>query len=146
MSLSVTSQANYAYASYAYTNSASYTENAVDSSEVSEAYYHVSNLSTALETMNSTDTFDLNGIGNLNTYTGDLYKFSQLSVYETLTDSTDVNVSDLLSNSSDLSEITALSTTSSLLSESYLTYSSSSSSTSLDSYTSSIGSLLDTLI
>ena len=146
MSLSVTNQAALSYLKYDYLKSDSYTENAIDESAVSESDYNISSLTNALDALSNSNSLDFSGVGNLTSYTKDFYKLSQLGSYDTLTDSTNANVSGLLTNTSDLSKIASLSSENSLMSEAYIKYTAEAetSSSSIDNYTSYLkGSLLD---
>ena len=147
MSLSVTNQAALSYLKYDYIKSDSYTENAIDESAVSESDYNISSLTNALDALNNGTSVNISGLGNLNNYTRDLYKLSQLGSYDTLTDSTNANVGGLLTNTSKMSDITALSVSKSLLSADYIKYTAEAeaSSSSIDNYSSYLkGTLLDT--
>ena len=149
MNLSVTNQAALSSLKYDYLKSDSYTENAIDESAVSESDYNISSLTNALDTLSNSNSLDFSGVGNLTGYTKDLYKLSQLGSYDTLTDSTNANVSGLLTNTSKMSDIAALSVSKSLLSADYIKYTAEAqaSSSSIDNYTSYLkGTLLDTSV
>jgi len=101
MSITVNNLSSFYYNTYALSNSDTYKENAVDSSDVAKESYNVANLTNAFDALANSDTVDFNMIGNVDSYAKNIYTISQLDVYDTLTSAT--SVSDILSNNSDLS-------------------------------------------
>lgn len=150
MGLTVTDQALSQYDLYQFSNSDAYSENAVDSSEISAKYYGVSNLTNAVEALSSTDSSNFSGISNVTEYSQEAIQKSQLSDYETINEAlSGSNVNSLLSNDTDLTGLYHLLNLNSNLQQ-YIDSLEATCSGATDSYLdsgsgSSSGSILDVL-
>lgn len=148
MSLSVGSQAQYINSLYNFTNSSTYQNNSIDSSSVSSKKYNVSNITNALDSLEKTDSTSFNSIGNLNSYAVNSYKLSQLSSYDTLSNSSDSDITNFLSGESGANDIySIMETNNSILTSTveslYGVYTSSGSEYS--DYLSETGNIIDLL-
>ena len=118
MSLTVSNQASLYYNNYTYTNSDSYTENAVNSSAVSKNNYNIENLTNALKTLELNATNDFDSIININNYAKNLFSLSQLDIYEELSSNT-TEISNILENNADLSDLYSYFGTNNLVNKAY---------------------------
>ena len=105
MSITVSSQAQYMYDTYALTNSDTYKKNGIDSSTVSKEEYNVSNLTNALDALDKADSVNFSSIGNIDSYAKNAFKLSQLDSYDTLSDTSTTSISDLISGNSGSGDI-----------------------------------------
>lgn len=105
MSLTVSDQAQYMYNKYTLTNSDTYKDNEIDSSDVSKEKYNVSNLTNALDALDKADSVSFDSIGNIDSYAKNTYKFSQLDNYDSLNDASTSSITRLLSGKADSSDI-----------------------------------------
>ncbi len=119
MGISVYNQALSYYNKYAFTNSDTYRNNAVDPSEVSESCYQVPNITGALSALEMTNSVDLSVIGNLESDAKSLYQMSQLD-FSDMSSFCNADITALLNNDADLSGMYALLASKDLLSEAYL--------------------------
>lgn len=121
MSLTIYTQANFYYNSYALTNSKTYQENAVDSTKISQDSYHIADMTSALEALDTGDSVDYDFLGNVNSYAKNLYVMSQLNFFDDVSSSA-AKISDILSNDRDLSGMYSMMGSSDLISEQYYDY------------------------
>jgi len=121
MSLTVYTQSTFYYNSYALINSETYQENAVDSTKISENSYNISNMTNALEALNTGDTVNFNFLGNIKSYAKNLYIMSQLNFFDNL-NSSNTKISNILSNDMDLSGMYSMMGSKNLISKQYYDY------------------------
>jgi hypothetical protein len=148
MGISVSAQAQNMYNAYALANSDTYKDNEIDSSTVSKEKYNVSNLTNALDTLDKADSVSFESIGNVDSYSENVYKMSQLDEYDKLSDTASSNITDLISGSADLNDIYKLIGDNNSLSTDEiqsLLKSDSSASSKYSTYLTDSGSLINTL-
>jgi hypothetical protein len=106
MGFTVSSAASLYFNMYSLNNSDTYKDNTVDSSSVSKEKYKVSNLTNAFDALSNVDTANFSSISNVNSFARNTFKGSQLSNYDTLSNSTSIkNAKNLLSNKTDFSDL-----------------------------------------
>lgn len=105
MSITVSAQAQNMYNAYALSNSDAYKENEIDSSTVSKEKYNVSNLTNALDALEKTDSVGFASVGNVDTYSKNVFFKSQLDNYDKLSDTDTTSISDLISGKTDVNDI-----------------------------------------
>lgn len=106
MGMTVSNQASYLYSLYQYENSPSAQSSSVDPSEVSKQQYNISNLSNAVDALNSVTSRNGYSIGSVSACAADLIQQSQLSDYSTIKDTLKSSVqTGILSGSTDLSAL-----------------------------------------
>jgi hypothetical protein len=103
--LNVGNLANEYYKIYNLTNSDTYSKYKVDDSKVSEDAFNISDIGSALETMEDTADTDFSSIGNLSSYTENAMKLSQSSIYSDLSSTNSSIISNLISGNTDDSSI-----------------------------------------
>lgn len=121
MSLTVYTQSTFYYNSYVLTGSERYRSNAVDSTKISEDSYNISDMTNALEALDTGDTVDFNFLGNISSYAKNLYSISQWNFFDGLS-SSNTKVGDILANDTDLSGIYSMMGSNNLISKQYYTY------------------------
>lgn len=107
MSLTLGNYAASYYNTYSFKNSSTYTQNKVDSSEISKDTYNVSNLTNALDAVDNGTLNSFASVTNVGIYSQNVFKVSQLSEYNDVKDKISDNdgLINLLSGSTDLSSM-----------------------------------------
>ncbi len=119
MGISVSNLALSYYNKYAFTNSDTYRNNAVDPSEVSQSCYQVSNITGAFSALEMTNSVDLSVIGNLESDAKSLYQMSQLD-FSNFHSLCNTDMTGILNNDTDLSGLYTLLARKNLFSNAYL--------------------------